>query len=374
MVNVQVTDIGWKKLANDKESALAQCLRRAIPEKTTALTTDQTVYIKLAMFGYIMHVNSFIEFKRNVKLQGLTSGDANLLLHSMLENYEANLGLKQIAFICLDSKETKINYAKILAQNQMHSGNETVLALLPEFNLGSKRKLLARIQDRPLLYPNQIVRNCEKTMAEINTFVTRFVYRKLDFIVKHNNYQYDDLIGDLVRKGVETYYRVTPLVTDLHRTNCVKRSIHNQGMKLISFYTSKKRARIERVSEKEFKTKIDSFSILDEKRQHRTIDANWQVPFLEMEKDSVLRSMDTKCKTTIAIVHKLLCEAEDVQFEAYVRKRLKLNEHHSLEQVYATKPKAYINCIAEYHEIPNLTVRRIAYEFYAAYTGNTSSQ
>ena len=374
MTQITVSNLAWKRIANDTESALSQVLQTAIPKKIPSLSRDALVDLKIGIWGYTMHVNSYVEMKRLIKYWDLDSRDANAILHATLESYEANLGLRQTTLICLNGmkEKSKINYGKMLTQCDMNPANEILLRSLPEINFGA-RSLLGRVKEKPLLMPSVIRQNCEKTMRDIKPFISGLVYRKLHFIVKHNNYRHEDLIADLERKGVETYYRVTPFVTDLHRENSVKNSIHNQGMKEISFYTSKKRARIEKTGEGEYSTKIDSIVTLDDRVDDNVMtDSGWQAPSLDFELTRFVEQYNKENKSRAKIVSKLLCSDDDEMFIQFVRTRLRLNENCSMETVNLKKPRVYVALIAEYHGIPELTVRRIAYEVLQGFNGNQS--
>jgi len=373
MVQVRVSDSAWKKISKDRGSALYQVLEKAIPEELAIITSDARVDIMASTYGYIMHSNTFLELKKTIKYWGLNSRDAHNILHAVLENYEANLGLRQATLICLQKQKNKekINYTKMLRQCDLSPDNEIMLRSLGDISFGS-RSLLSKVKEDALLFPYEIRNNCEKTMDSINPFIARLVYKKLSFIVKYNKYEHKDLISDLVRKGIETYYRVTPYVTELHRVNSVKQSIHNQAMKEISFYTSKKRARIEKTGDGEYSTKIDS--IVDQNDrvlENKMVDVDWQVPTLNFELKRFVQQYNKNNNSRDSIVSKLLCDEEDVAFTQFVRSKLRLNDSYSMESIHYKRPKAYVTLIAEYHDIPELTVKRIAYELLKEFNGNS---
>jgi len=375
MVQVRVSDSAWKKISKDRGSALYQVLGKAIPDELTTITDDARVDIMASTYGYIMHSNSFLELKKTVKYWGLDSRDAHNILHAILENYEANLGLRQATLLCLLKRKNKekINYTKMIRQCDLSPDNEIMLRALNDISFGSK-SLLSKVKEDTLLYPYEIRNNCEKTMASIDPFIARLVYKKLSFIVKYNKYEHKDLIADLVRKGIETYYRVTPYVTELHRENSVKQSIHNQAMKEISFYTSKKRARIEKTGDGEYSTKVDS--IVDQNDrvlENKMVDVDWQVPTLNFELKRFVQQYNKNNNSRDSIVSKLLCDEEDVAFAQFVRARLRLNDSYSMESIHYRRPKAYVTLIAEYHDIPELTVKRIAYELLQEFNGNSDT-
>jgi hypothetical protein len=373
LTQIRVSDSTWKQLSKDNDSSLATVLLQSIPNSTN-LSSDAVTDIKVAMLGYIMHVNDFNDLKRVVRYWDLETNDSYKLLHGILENFETNLGLKQALLICLNKMRDKerINYTSLMRTCDITAGNEVWLTALKGINF--KGNLLTKVKERPLLIPKQVKRNCQETMKNLEQYVTRFVYHSLHFVVKYNQMDHKDMISDLMRKGVETYYRVTPMQVDLHRENSVKRSIHNQGMKEISFFTSKKRARIVKTGEGEYETKEQSLHnkegfINDSKMG----DANWQLPTLRFETERVMQQYIEANRKQAHIVLKLMFKDNDAYFEKYVRTKMRASEDHSIENLAASRPKNYTKFIADYHDIPELTVRRIAYELLRAFNGEQTT-
>jgi len=373
VVQIRASDLAWKRLTRDNESALQQVLNKAIPQKLNTLSSDAKVDIKIAILGYILHLNTFNQLKKLIKYWDLDSNDANKILHAILENYEANLGLKQMVFICMDRERTntRTNIDKMLKQADMHPANALILQSLPEFNFGSRRAILSRIREKPILMPLKVREDCDALMSQLHSFIAKFVYHKLDFIVRFDkSKQHSDLIGDMVRKGVETYYKVTPFLSPLHRENSVKQSIHNQGMKEISFHTSKKRRRGEQDKEGGFTSTIESITMLDGKiDENAMMNQDWELPFLAVEDDKAIEALKAGASPRKAsVIDNLLCQ-KDVQFENYVRSRIRMDEFKSLEHFYRNQPKRYIECIADYYDIPPISVKTVAYNLYREMQG-----
>ena len=371
MTQVRVDEKTWGRLLGDKESTLAAVLKDKIPA-SVHLSRDAKLDIKMAMLGYIMHVTSFNELKKRVRYWDLEVQDAYRLLHGILESYEANLGIKQTMLICMerDRKKEKVQPDKLLKMCELNPANEVLLANMRGIHFG--RNLLSNIEEKPILMPHLVKRNCGNMMSELESHITRFVYRKLDFIVKSNRMKHEDMVAELTRKGIETYYRVTPIQGGAWRENKVKRSIHNQGMKFISFYTSKKRARLsnwEHVPTEESIFNLDG-KINDTKYQ----DTEWETPTKRFEENRFMMQYIEKHPKQAHIVLKLLYKDNDVQFENYVRNKLRAKPEHSIEQITESKAAAYVRFIADYHEIPELTVRRIAYELLRAFNGIQTQQ
>jgi len=79
---------------------------------------------------------------------------------------------------------------------------------------------------------------------ELTSYISKFVYRKLRFIATGNNMSLQDIKNELLCRAVQVFYMSAPQCTSsLHLLNKMKQGIHNQGMNLITYYTSKKRAR-----------------------------------------------------------------------------------------------------------------------------------
>lgn len=82
-------------------------------------------------------------------------------------------------------------------------------------------------------------------VSQTQTWLGKFVSRKLRFIVQSQGMHRSDIEHELVYKGIQGLYAMYPRVeSQLHATNVVKRVIHNQGINMIHHYTTKKMGRL----------------------------------------------------------------------------------------------------------------------------------
>ncbi|MDE1905763.1 MAG: hypothetical protein KGH75_04860, partial [Rhodospirillales bacterium] len=231
-MQLELSNLSWKNICKDKDSCLHSVLKKSVPEKIDKLSDEDILNIKMSMFAYTMHIYSYVQMQKVCKSYGLVAKDTNTILHAILENFEVSIGLKQATLIMLSNSQMNIksNIGKILKSNSLNESNAAFLKSVQGISL--PKGILKKIKEKPLLPASQIRKNCNNDIKDLRPYVAKFVRRKLSFIVQHNRYDHEDLISDLTRKGVETYYRVTPFVTPEHRVNSMKQSIHNQGMKL----------------------------------------------------------------------------------------------------------------------------------------------
>ena len=77
-------------------------------------------------------------------------------------------------------------------------------------------------------------------------YIQWFVYKKLRFVVKSNNDQFEDFHNDVLAKVVQAFYMAIPIVdrTDLHVVNGLKQTVHNHVINIIKSETSQKRGRL----------------------------------------------------------------------------------------------------------------------------------
>jgi hypothetical protein len=355
-----------KLLARDEGSALHQVLKKTVPAQLLdTIGNDNTVQLKLAIYAYTLHMIDFVTLKKTAIGCGLTGPLSHDIRLGALSLYESNLGLKQLTLCCLSMKERGIKYnvGRMLSKSGMAPDNGIILENLGKIRF-SNRNLLRAVKDWPLMMPNDVRDNCEETMSKLDEWTRKFVGRKLSFVVKYNGTNHTDLRNDLYRAGVEAYYRLTPMVVPAHRENSVKRAIHNEGMDIINHFTSKKRAGISQTNPGEYITKISSLYTKENKEYlNRQIDLDWDIDYLQVEQKVAIQHYVGSSVARSSVVNKLLCdETHETDFIEYVHNQLDLKEPQSLEQIHATKTKTYLSLIAQYHDIPVLTVKRMAWQ------------
>ena len=369
----------YSKMARDRDSSIVQVLLSVLSlSDYEALTEQERVRLHIAVFSYIMHTTSFLALRKAVLSCGFTKADAHSIKDACVEKYEASIGLRQCVLIAYEKHRQgkRLNVEKLLKTEDISLGNAYLLRNVSNFQFlpNARSNLLSRVKETPLLLPHKIKKNCEQTMQSINVDIKKLVYRKLRFIKESNGYSFDDLFSDLTRKGVEAYYRVTPFQVDLHRLNTTKKAIHYQAMKEITYYTADKRSRLLN-NDGVFSARIETFSAdtdtgINEKYM---IDTNWQNPYNIVESGKVIEAYVAQGSANRAsIVNCLLHKEHTKTFKEFCAQQMR-KETVSLDDLHATYPTKFVALIADYHEVPALTVRKMAWDLLQLIQGNVVS-
>lgn len=79
----------------------------------------------------------------------------------------------------------------------------------------------------------------------LQTSISKFVYKKMAFLIKSYGVSQHDLEADLLCEGLYALFRAYPRwENDLHASNICKTAIHNRGINLIKEHTSTSRNRL----------------------------------------------------------------------------------------------------------------------------------
>lgn len=90
----------------------------------------------------------------------------------------------------------------------------------------------------------EVRKECGVQLAELKSYIGKFVNRKMTFVSKGNQLDKSDLSNQLTYCAIQTYYNELPFITGLHLVNKVKSKIHSEGINIIKYYTTKKRQRM----------------------------------------------------------------------------------------------------------------------------------
>lgn len=109
-----------------------------------------------------------------------------------------------------------------------------LLTLLRKFNNKGYKALTLKSIDKEMT----------SLIKDLHVFSSKFAYRKMGFIIRANGIEANDLVYDLLSKGIQSMLFTYPRIeTKLHCENIVKLSIHNHGINIIQKYTTKGRNR-----------------------------------------------------------------------------------------------------------------------------------
>lgn len=126
---------------------------------------------------------------------------------------------------------------------RVHARDTRALANLDE----KTRKYVERLGRKySALSPSQLEKAVDFCYRETQTWLGKFVSRKLRFIVQSQGLHRNDIENELLYKGLQGLYTMYPRVEcKLHAVNVVKRVMHNQGINMIHHYTSQKIGRLQ---------------------------------------------------------------------------------------------------------------------------------
>lgn len=109
--------------------------------------------------------------------------------------------------------------------------------------------------DLDILYPKLLDMWFNKHQEALKKHCSRFVSRKLMFLVKSCNIPPTDFVAELLLKGIESYYWAVPSFydkEDAYKLNFIRRSCTNHGINLINHHTTNKRGRLVRQEDGSF--------------------------------------------------------------------------------------------------------------------------
>lgn len=111
---------------------------------------------------------------------------------------------------------------------------------------GALDEIAKRIRDVELdgVLPQRLRRECEATAAKVRPSVASFVRKKMAFIVRHNNYEFNDFVNELLEHAVRSYYLSAPFKPPKHAENSMRLSAQNFGRNKIQYYQTERRRRL----------------------------------------------------------------------------------------------------------------------------------
>jgi hypothetical protein len=187
--------------------------------------------------AYILRIYNHIHFKTHTSY--LTSDVRKLLRMKIREQSILILNFKMAILLSLFDIE---NAKGIFKKCNIDWGNRNVLPLLKEWGFISKLK--TKVKKKLLLYPEDIKNKCGKLIVGLDSYLNRYINKKLRFIYKSNNLSNTDIKGSLVSEGIMCYYNEVPFKIEEHLNNLVKSKITSTGCNIIKHYKTQKRDRL----------------------------------------------------------------------------------------------------------------------------------
>lgn len=314
--------------------------------------------LKIAMYAYILHQIPYTDLRKAALNSGLSVTESKNLRQKMVAVYESNLELKQNALFAHYRDYSKKQISRLIRQSSVNDA--FLIENLYRFPFFSPHRINTQIKERPIKKPETVRIDCSNQIITMKPYIERFVNRKLRFICKANNHPIDDLVADLMQKGAETYYRVTPFYEGLHRENFVKRAIHNEGMRLIESNSTLKRRRLVQTEEGGFSNVISGMPDMVADYFAEMSDPDWFADFQEVEIRVAFENYLKRCKPLKQkVALRLLRKTVNDDFLEYVKRNSKSSRR---EKEASDNAEEYLRLVAEFYELPEISVRYTAWE------------
>lgn len=187
---------------------------------------------------YILKLKTHSEVRKD---SNMTAQQFRFIIDKAVSNYKV-FCIKQAIYFLVQNP--KCNPEKVFKEFGLVKRDIYAFTLMTE---KYKTKLKKNVRGFKVEHPKEVLKQCQEfmTTSKYSSFISKFVYRKLNFIVKYNNIEYEDLIGELKIAGLKGVYKACPFYKSKeHIFNILRMSIHNHGINLITRFTTKKRARI----------------------------------------------------------------------------------------------------------------------------------
>lgn len=302
-----------------------------------------------AILGYVLNVYDFNEFYHTVK-DFISWKHAQDIKQKCFESYEF-LKLKIAIYkIIEDNLNRKSDIKLYFKKAELNKSDYLIyedLRSMEELYLKCKKK--ARKIEMDIEIPNNVRKNCNELMGNIDGYIKRFVNAKHHFIVKSQGISAEDISNDLRLRAVSTYYHVYPFKPSDAMIGMVKRAIHNHGINLIEYYTTKKRGRIINIEGSGvFESNIHSLDISDDNGSAiiDTLDSGFTYESIMI--NTSISNIMKNSKSKERKIMKLLLRCNSKSFISFVNNKLN-KKWDSTKQISTNiSNDQYLNLIQEY--------------------------
>jgi hypothetical protein len=221
-----------------------QLLRDKMPDNVfRSFQKHERLDIEMALVKHLLNITSYIQFSRELQ-KYLKVPTIKVLRNTMLENFDIIIKLKFALLHCLrlksptDEKLIEVfkfygvtNHARLLEGLRLHK-------------VFTKAQIIARGIKTPLESEKDVVNRCGTMLESIKEYLSKFVGRKHQFLVKSFSEPVKDILGDLNVKAIKTFYKLVPFLSPEHVKNSILRALHNNGINIIKYHTAKRRTRM----------------------------------------------------------------------------------------------------------------------------------
>lgn len=225
-------------------------LYRSLPTSlNVAADSDDHVYAYAESLLYIAGAASAFAYQRLIK-KYCTAVSAKKYRLALQGDRYTNLILKLYMLRLVVCKIRREDKAKELAsQLSVSDADASVIWLLYKTNSWFRKELVASARTlsskTETLCQHGVQRTFNRVFPSVHKYIKHIVYKKLRFLVKSTNTDFQDFHQDLSAKVSQAFYSLVPIEhTDAYITNYLKRAAHNHAINIIKSETTQKRGRL----------------------------------------------------------------------------------------------------------------------------------
>ncbi len=219
-------------------TSLHENIENRFPEITDE-GKEQLVFVSL---GYLLKVHSSNELSKMIR-QNCPGQKVIPYRHSLHNNGYFLKNIKLWLWRAVAKKYTRQQAMKKARIFQIKKKDVQLL----EYLYDTSNILWETLENLSVQYKSHNLPFYEAALKEavtlVQPYVQTFVYRKMRFLTWNSHLDFDDLIQELLHQGFIGIQRQYPKVeSKLHLLNIFKRCVHNHGINIIKYYTTKSRA------------------------------------------------------------------------------------------------------------------------------------
>lgn len=336
------------------------------------LTFEQRNLLAKVCVGYLLHIYSVEQMKSLLEANlALTKSQGRELRQALINDFRTVLALKLVLVRTLAKQMLGM---PVHLRRELRSANKSCLGVKLHMadravfyalaDMGFLPMLHARITGLPINFiptVGKVVAECGECFQRNYGFIARYVYSKLKFIYSSQGMQAQDLINDLIMKGVSTYYLHSPFKSRLHLENYAKRAVVNYGVTLIQKYNSQKKSRLIETEAGGFQNRVESADFIVGNPQIDKMSVeNYKLALTEQARQdhqaafrASLREYLPTANPLTGKVARLVAE-DDREFIRFVRRTKRLRKKDITGEIIIRKygRGEYIDLIAQYLHIP----------------------
>lgn len=241
-------------------------LYHSLPTQLNVVEDSQDhIYAYTESLLYVAGAVSAFAYQRFVK-KYCTSVSAKKYRLTLQGDRYTNLSLKLYMLRLVVEKIRREDRAKALAEQlSIKPADATVVWMLYKTNSWFRKEIVAAARSvsrtTETLCHNGVQRTFNRVFPSVHKYIKHIVYKKLRFLVKSTNTDFQDFQQDISAKVSQAFYSLVPVEhTDAYITNYLKRAAHNHAINIIKAETTQKRGRLVNVGVD--RSNVQQFSLL----------------------------------------------------------------------------------------------------------------